>query len=296
MNKLSLLFLLALVPAGGVFAAEAAEGFQSGVAARHDRPRVAWAQDWVPPNIGWESEQAAYRCYWGQFDFFGKKRDVLIYPAIKTGESHHSEQDWGMDALHVNNTCGLGGVTLYVNGKAWPVYSPKGAGPIVWSKRLVEETKDTVSVELTAEKVGPEAAPHTVRFTCSALKGRKDSPVRITIEGGNPADTLEVGLGIPKLNQESFCVDKDAGILANWGMQEPAIGWIGLGVVFPKLRLLRAEDVPEEHRVILKAERGAPLTYHIQATWLKGRRFDRRPTLDNWVGDLKETAKLAGLN
>ncbi len=270
--------------------------FRAGLVAKYDHPHVAWAQDWVPPNIGWESEQAAYRCYWGQFDFFGKKRAQLIYPAIKAGESYHSEQNWGMDALNVNDTCGLGGLTLYVNGKAWPVYSPKGAGPIVWSKRLLDESRDAVSVELTAEKVGPEAAPYTVRFKCGALKNRKDSPVQVTIEGGNAGDTLEAGIGIRKLNQELFTVDKDAGVMANWGIQDPAIGWIGLGVVYPRLLMLRTEDLPDEHRVILRAERGEPLTWHIQSTWLKGRRFDRCPTLVNWMGDLKETAKVAGLN
>jgi hypothetical protein len=270
--------------------------FRAGLAAKYDHPHVAWAQDWVPPNIGWESEQAAYRCYWGQFDFFGKKHDQLIYPTMNGRENYHGEQDWGMDALHVDNTCGVGGLTLYVNGKAYPVYSPKGAGPIVWSKRLLEEDRSAVSVELTAEKVGPEAAPYTVRFKCGALKNRKDSPVQITIEGGNPDDTLEAGLGIRRLNQELFSVDKDAGVMANWGIQEPAIGWIGLGVVYPRLLMLRTEDLPDEHRVILKAEHGQPLAYNIQATWLKGRRFDRCPTLVNWVGDLKETAKLAALN
>ena len=265
------------------------------ITARYDRPRVAWAQDWVPPNIGWESEQAAYRCYWGLFDFFGKKKDVLIYPLFKAGEDYHKEQEWGIDALNVDDTCGLGGITLYVNGKAYPVYSPEGKGSIVWSKGVLKEAKDTVSIEVTAEKVGPEAAPYTVRFHCSALEKSKDSPIQVTVEGGAPDDTLEVGIGMRKLTQESFAMDEAAGILASWGIQDPTIGWIGLGVVYPKSLVVRAEDLPDQHQVVLKAERGKPLTYHIQGTWLKGRRFDRCPTLSNWMGDLKETATLATL-
>nr|HPO14921.1 DUF4861 family protein [Candidatus Hydrogenedentota bacterium] len=269
--------------------------FRANIVAHYDHPCVAWAQDWVPPNIGWESEQAAYRAYWGQFDFFGKKCDQLIYPIMNAGESYHGELEWGIDALHVNDTCGLGGITLYVNGKPYPVYSPNGKGAIVWSKRLLEENKNAISIELTAEKAGPEAAPYTVRFKCTALAHRKDSPIQITIDGGNPSDALEVGLGIRKLPQELFAHDADAGLLANWGIQEPAIGWIGLGLVYPKSLALRTEDLPNEHQVIVKAEHGKPLTYHIQGTWLKGRRFDRCPTISNWMGDLKETATLAGL-
>ena len=45
------------------------------IRAGHRPEAVAWAHDWVPPNIGWESEKIAYRVYWGQFDFFGKKGD-----------------------------------------------------------------------------------------------------------------------------------------------------------------------------------------------------------------------------
>ncbi|OQB41287.1 MAG: hypothetical protein BWY09_00611 [Candidatus Hydrogenedentes bacterium ADurb.Bin179] len=263
--------------------------------ARYHRPRVAWAQDWVPPNIAWESERAVYRCYWGLFDFFGKKQDQLICPLLKPGEDYHQEQEWGMDALNVDDTCGLGGVTLYANGEAYPVYSPEGKGGIVWSKRLLKESKDSVSVEITAEKVGPETAPYTVRFQCTALADRKDSPIQVTLQGGDPDAVLELGIGIRKLYQESFACDDEAGILGSWGIQAPAIGWIGLGVVYPKSLAVRTEELPVEHQVILKAESGKPLTYHIQGTWLKGRRFSRCPTLVNWMSELKTTSQLAAL-
>ncbi len=220
---------------------------------RYERPRTAWAQDWAPPNIAWESEQAVYRCYWGQFDFFGKKQDLLICPLLKPGEDYHKEQEWGMDALNVDESCGLGGVTLYVNGEPYPVYSPEGKGKIVWSKGLLNQSDDEVSVEITAENVGPETTPYTVRFQCSALANRKDSPIQVTLDGGSPNDTLELGIGIRKLSQEGFVDDRDAGILASWGIQDPAIGWIGLGIVYPKAAALRTEDLPEEHRVVLKA-------------------------------------------
>lgn len=262
---------------------------------KDDRPRVAMAEDWVPPNIGWESEQAAYRAYWGQFDFFGKKKEMLVLPTLTGATPYHAEQDWGMDALHVDNTAGLGGVTLYVNGQAYPVYSPNGKGPIVWSKHRVSETAEQAEAELRAEKVGPEKAPYTVCFRCRALAGRRDSPIEVTVTGGAPGDTIELGIGLRILRQESVALDKDAGILANWGIQEPAIGWVGLGVVYPAGRFLRSVDLPSEHQVVLSCQNGQGLTYHIQATWQKGRRFSRCPVLSNWVGDLKVTAQLAAL-
>ncbi len=263
--------------------------------AKYAQPKVAVAEDWVPPNIGWESEKAAYRAYWGQFDFFGKTKDGLILPGLAGGAAYHEEQPWGMDALHVDDTPGLGGATLYVNGTPYPVYSPKGKGPIVWTKRRVSETPDRVTIELRAEHVGPESAPYAVQFRCSASAGRPDSPIELTVSGGAPADKLELGIGLRTLRQESFALDKAAGVLANWGIQEPAAGWIGLGVVFPPSSFLRAEESPQEHQVVLACQAGQPLTYHIQGTWLKGRRFNRCPNLVNWVEDLRRTAQEAGL-
>ena len=259
------------------------------------RPKVAWAQDWVPPNIGWESELAGYRVYWGQFDFFGKQQRALVMPAFGNGASYHAEQPWGMDALHVNQTGGLGAVTLYASGQAYPVYSPEGKGAIVWSKRFISMDDASVTVEVTAENVGPQEAPYTVRFTCSALADRPDSPIEVVVDGG-PADVpIELGIGITRMAQETFAIDTAAGVMGSWGVQGTDIGWIGLGVVFPPKLFVRAMDSEAEHEVILAAKAGVPLRYHIQGDWLRGRTFPRSPVLRNWMDDLRRTALNAKL-
>ncbi len=271
------------------------EDWRAGKLAAFTRPQVAWAEDWVPPNIGWESELMGYRAYWGQFDFFGKQQKALVMHTFSSGYSYHEEQPWGMDALHVGQTGGLGAVTLYVNGKAWPVYSPEGKGDIVWSKRLVSIDNTGVTVELKAENAGPPDAPFTVTFVCSALAERRDSPIELLVEGGPAGATLEIGLGITRLPQETFALDTAAGVMGNWGVQGTDIGWIGLGVVFPPTRFVRAADSEVEHQVILTAKTGEPLSYHIQGDWLRGRTYPRSPVLRNWMDDLRRTALLAGL-
>ncbi len=268
-----------------------AQAFWNGVLKQLAKPRVAWGQDWAPPNIAWESEWAGYRAYWGQFDFFGKKKAGLVNDTFAGGPSYHQELDWGMDALHVGATPGLGGVTLYVNGTAYPVYSPNGEGGIVWSKRLVSESDDAVTVELLAEKVGPAQAPYTVRFTCQALAGRKDSPISVLIEGGKEDDVLELGVGLTRLPVERYAVDTAAGIMASWGEQGRDIGIIGMGVCFDPDAFLRCQDSDTEHQVVLKAARGTAVKYRIQGSWLRGRRFSRCPTLDNWVRELRRAKR-----
>lgn len=268
---------------------------RAAILAKYDKPRVAWGQDWVPPNIGWESELTAYRAYWGQFDFFGKKSAQLVINTFGRGDSYHEECAWGMDALHVGDTAGLGGVILYVDGREYPVYSPGGKGAIRWSKRLVSETKDQVQVELMAENVGPAEAPFTVRFLCAALAGRKDSPIEVRVEGGKPGADIALGIALTRMPQESYLLDTQAGVMASWGVQQTAIGTVGLGAVFPAARFLRAADTDLEHRVMLRTSLGEPLIYHIQGDWLRGRRFNRCPALSNWVDDLRQTAHLAAL-
>ena len=261
---------------------------RAGALAKYAKPRVAWAEDWAPPNIGWESDVAAYRAYWGQFDFFGKKEPCLVLPTFGPGQpSYHQEQPWGMDALHVNASAGLGGVTLYINGEGYAVWSPEGKGDLVWEKRLVKQTDDEVTIELTAKGVGPKDAPYQVYFQCSALAGRKDSPIAVRVEGGRPSDTLELGVNLPKIPQETFALDEAAGVMANWGVQGPDIGWIGMGVLFAPSDFVRYDEDELQHQAVLKASHGEAVDYRIQGDWLRGRRFRRCPTLENWMAELR---------
>lgn len=265
--------------------------FRAGLIDKYRKPAVAWGQDWVPPNIGWESELCAYRAYWGQFDFFGKTRKCLVYPTLaKGGPSYHEEQDWGMDTLHVGTTCGLGGVTLYVNGAPYPVYSPSGKGEIAWTKRLVAEEQGKVVIGFDAANAGPKDHPYSVQFECTAFAGRRDSRIEVKASGGAEDDKLELGIGITKLKDEAYAMDTEAGVLASWGMQDTTIGTIGLGVVFPRREFQRFVDLPDQHQVVVRLVKDAPVVYHIQGDWLNGRRFPRCPGLGDWMKDLRRVA------
>lgn len=251
-------------------------------------PHVAWDNRWLPPNWGWESEKAAFRFYNGHFDLFGKRMDTLIYPGIAEGESYHLDQNgWGMDILHVGTTSGCGGVILYVDGKAYPVRSEMKPGEPTFTCRLAKETPDTVKLEFVAEGIGPEKSPYTVRFRVSAIAGKAYSPVWVQIEGVTPGEKVELGIGLTRLPDETFYLDTADGIIASWGFQEPEIGWIGMGIIFPAERFLRLDDQPGEHRVVLHCEPGTSLTYFIQGDWLRGHQFSCCPVAKDWMDTLK---------
>ena len=255
-----------------------------------NKPRVAWNNKWLPPNWGWESEKAAFRFYLGHFDLFGKRQwiDSLIMPKIAEGKSYHIDQNgWGMDILHVGKTAGCGGVILYVNGVPYPVRNETGEGKPVFSGRLVEETLDRVTLEFVAEGVGPENAPYTVRLLPSIGAGDLYSSVEATVDGGASGDEIELGIGLVRLPDESFFSDKDAGIIASWGFQDPEIGWIGMGITFPPERFLRFDDQQEEHRVVLNYKQGESVTYYIRGDWLRGYQFPCSPSAQDWFDVLK---------
>lgn len=273
---------------------------------------VAWDDTWLPPNVGWESDsEAAYRMYYGHFDCFGKTRDLLCYPIItqprKPGGSYHRTQDWGMDMLHVGNTCGIGGLMLWVNGKPYPVFkadtpeAPNLNPKFTWHKGPIEETNDKLVMECVVTGVGPEDAPFTMTLRPFALAGRADSPIEVTIAGGKKGDKVEVGIGLIGFAQgkamasQTFKLDKKAGIMGLNGWQDPTIGWVNLGIVFPAKRFIRQEDagIGPQHYVVLKYNIGETFTYSIRADWINGHRFPVAPNIDDFMIKLRETAKVA---
>lgn len=257
---------------------------------------VAWDNTWLPPNWGWESEKAAFRCYDGHFDLFGKRFDKLIFPAISNGNSYHLDDNgWGMDILHVGKTGGCGGLVLYIDDVAYPVRNEKKSGDPVFSARLLKETNDTVTIEFKVTGVGPKENPCTVYIRPSAIAGRPDSPVEVFVHGGNPDRIIKLGIVLNVLPQEDFFLDKNAGVMGLWGFQQPEIGWIGTGIIFPASHFLYLDEQADEHRVVLKCKPEESLHYQIQGDWLRGHRFSCCPGTQEWLNTLKETAGRANL-
>lgn len=280
----------ALVEQEFALSAPPAATLEQWVAARiaelNPAPRVGSAIDWIPDSLGWESELAAYRAYWGQIDFFGKRGRRLILADAANDTQNQIDSVWGMDALFVRDTSGVGGVTLYVNGEPYAVRSPGGKGVVTFEKSLVEQNNTRTVVEMKASNVGPIGAVYTVRMRFAIEADRRDTAVEVLVDGPD-GNVLELGIGLTKLVRQEYTLDPQEGVMAVWGDQTPSIGIIGLGAVFPPERFLREGDVPGENHIVIKIERGAPLTYYIQADWLRGRQYPVAPVMENWFKELR---------
>lgn len=244
--------------------------------------RTATGQDWVPPNIGWESDRICYRAYWGQFDFFGKKLDRLILPDIGH-RSYHEETEWGIDALNVKETSGLGGLTLYVGDQEYLAQNPAGKGTVEFTKRVVTEGPVRAVIEIVGDKVGP----YKVQIRCAVVADRQETQISVLVTGPATSEPVYLAPGFTKLADERMVIDDNAGVFATWGRQTTIIGTVGFGLVFDPKAFGGVVELPAERRVKLRAQLGQEMSYVIQGDWLRGRQYPRSPTIDNWYGELK---------
>lgn len=254
------------------------------------RQRVAWNDKWFPPNWCWESEQVGFRTYDGHIDLFGKRSDRLIVPDFVkiTRQNYHKDLNpWGMDILEAGESGGCGAIILYVDGKAYPVYRKTEEKTPVFAGRLVEETAYRVVIEQLASEVVP-GREFTVRIRPSAHAGRSESHVEVLVEGGRRGERLELGIGLTRFPQEDFLFDRQQGIMGLWGQQNPEIGPVGMGILFPADAYVRLDQQPYEHRVVLRCEAGKPLEYRIRYCWQKGMRFSTQPSADDWLRHLQQ--------
>ncbi len=260
-------------------------------------PRTGVGAEWDPDkaNVGWESTLGAYRSYYGQFDFFGKhaykhsrRVERLIYP-LQNGVNYHQETEWGIDALHVGETSGLGGLTLYVGDREYPVQNPAGKGGVKFTKRVLFAGPIRAAVEITAANVIAAKPDLTARMVCIIYAEHQESEVRVSVTGAEQSVLLAPGL--IKLPREQRFTDRPLGCLGTWGHQQHVIGDVGMALIVPPDRLKDVVELDGETRLKCEIPDGT-LRYWVIGDWRQGRRFPVAPTVTNWR---REIGALAGL-
>ena len=248
-----------------------------------------------PAYVAWESDAGAFRFYTGQFDFFGLQQDRmlprherLLYPMIDV--SYHEQQEWGIDALHVGKTSGLGGLTLYLNDKPHLVQSPAGEGDVTFEHRVLGAGPVRAAVEILATNVLPDAPEKAVALRCFIYAGHEESEVQVSLPEG--MGDAQLAPGLLHLSEEQGFEDKAAGAIGAWGRQGDDIGEIGVAVIVPPSQLVEVSALPEERRMrctTLEAE-GADFKYWIVGGWRRGMQYAVAPTIENWQRVVAEIA------
>jgi hypothetical protein len=250
-------------------------------------PRMtATAEDWVPPNLGWESDLAAYRSYWGQFDFFGKKIATLIYPTIGK-QSYHTEEDWGMDCLNVKETSGLGGLTLYLGTEGHLVQNPAGKGNVAFTKRQLVAGPVRAAGEIVARNIVPNRPDLSIRITPIIYAHRAETELRVQVIGATEEVELAPGFIRLPLRESVFVAPQD-GYVGMWGQQTTDIGEIAMGMIAAPKAYVGPIDLPTERRYRWKTYNGGQFRYWLWADWRRGRPYPFAPTVENWRRELRE--------
>jgi len=188
-----------------------------------------------------------------------------------------------MDALLVGKTSGLGGLTVYLGERAYPVQNHGGEGKVNFTQRVLSAGPVRAAVEITASGVLPDKPDLAVRILCIIYAEHQESEVRVAVS--NARQKMFLAPGLTKLAREATFVDKSLGCFGVWGWQDDAIGEVGLGLIVPPDSLKDVVELAAEHRLRCQVS-GRTLRYWIIGDWRRGRRFPVAPTVDNWRQEL----------
>ena len=252
-------------------------------------PNTDTIDDWYPPNIGWESDRIAYRTYWGQFDFFGKMGNGLVFDGFED-KAYHDEKEWGIDALLVGASSGLGGLTLYLDDRAYPVQNHNGTSDMTFETRVLASGPVRSAVEIVARNVVPTRPEPAVRTRCLIYAERQETEIRVSVD--NDGREVVIAPGFVKLARETTFDRSRDGYFGSWGLQSPVIGEIGMGLIAPPKTFEAVADEPSERRIKYRTTDGGKFRYWLIADWRRGRQFPVAPTAEDWRKQLHDLSKL----
>ena len=242
-------------------------------------PAKTDAHDERKVGIGWESNWCAYRMYYGQIDFFGKRLEGL---RLKTMKDYHHIADWGMDVLHVGESSGLGGISIWEGDKRIPVMNPAGGGAVKIKQQILSTGPVRALVRLDFTNIRSAENEYKVSLLVSTFADNRFSRQDITITS-TAGDSVVYSPGIVKLANDTWYINTAAGMLASWGCWNPEIKDIGLGLMFSPDEYCGYAESDNDRYVKLKIPAGLRRTHWILGGWRKGFKSPVAPTGRNWA-------------
>ncbi|MBN1290781.1 MAG: DUF4861 family protein [Candidatus Latescibacteria bacterium] len=247
-------------------------------------------RDWLDlkVNIGWESNLCGYRMYYGQIDFFGKRRESLI---LKTNaENYHLISDWGMDVLHVGQSSGLGGISIWNDSERIPVMNPVGKGNVGIERSIIASGPVRSLVRVDFSNVRSSKGDYTVSMLMSAFADNRFSQQNITVTS-SLGDTVMYSPGVMKLKNDNFFLDSGSGILTCWGYSDDVIKDIGMGLMFEPGEYEGYAESEIDRYIKLKIPSGERRTHWIIGGWRKGLANPVAPTARDWAKQVDELGR-----
>jgi hypothetical protein len=247
--------------------------------------RLAWeAQN---ANIGWESNCASYRLYYGQIEGFGKLYEYLILPVLTANYTYHNMTEWGMDILHVGDASGLGGISLWEGEKRVPAMNIGGKGDIKIDRKVLAAGPVRGLARVDFSNIRSARGEYTITLVLSAFADNFFSRQDITVLT-NASREVIYSPGIEKLAGDTSMSDKDRGFLAVWGPGIEGAGEIGLGLMFSPQEYAGFAENSLDRYVKLRIPAGKTRTHWILTGWSKGLTAPAPPAAANWAKRVEE--------
>jgi hypothetical protein len=247
--------------------------------------RLAW--ETADANIGWESNRAAYRFYWGQLEAFGKLDESLIMAAFNATYSYHDIQPWGMDILHVGNASGLGGISLWEGENRISTINPAGKGENQYARKAIAAGPVRAVARVDITNIGPAAATYTITLIMSTFTNNFYSRQDILISSSAGGQVV-YSPGIEKLPKETWSMDKEKGYIAAWGEGAPGAGEVGLAAIFDPAEFAGFAENELDRFVKLAVPSGEKRTHWIYGGWHRGITAPEAPQASGWAKNVED--------
>ena len=247
--------------------------------------RLAWEDQ--NANIGWESNCASYRLYYGQIEGFGKLYEYMILPVLTANYTYHNMTEWGMDILHVGDASGLGGISLWEGEKRVPAMNIGGKGDIKIERRVLATGPVRGLARVDLSNIRSARGEYTIILILSAFADNFFSRQDITILTKIGREVI-YSPGIEKLTGDACAWDKAKGFLAVWGPGVEGSGDIGLGLMFSPQEYAGYEESSLDRYVKLKIPAGKTRSHWILTGWSKGFTAPAPPAAANWAKRVEE--------
>lgn len=228
-----------------------------------------------------ESELIGYRTYGGFYlDVQAhEKGQIGLFNSLIGFTSISSPAVEGEDVLHVGDTLGLGGIFLRSGNIVYrppvntPDYAHRPAKPDEPAFRVLAQgpLRAVIEEDLPHWKIGADQV--ALRADYEMREGEETVRCHVWVTPLHLTHSYEVGAGIRELPQ--MHTKEGASAFALDGVQDPAIGRIGLGLGFDTRSARRAEKLttPEgDNQIVLSHDTlrsGHPvlLSYRVAAAW-----------------------------
>lgn len=226
-------------------------------------------------SVGWESELIGFRSYYGKLDFFAKKLDGLFLDNLG---NYHTEADWGMDALHVGGSPGIGGLSIWDKEKVYRAYNEENQMRCQLTQKIVADgpVRSAVRLDLTNLKIGAEKYSFSAILSCYAGQIYYENRIRLVKSPGMQDQWPMISAGIVAMKDGISYCDLDKALICNWGLQDPKIGLIGQALIARPDMIVDQQVLSDSEELRFRLSQNGEVTFFVAGEWEKSRADQRR--------------------